>query len=95
MRPVIAVLLYGAVLLPARAAEVPAAAQAAAPVPAIEYRSAFTGYMPWREQGPTSWREVNDEVARIGGHIGILRGTGHPGHSPAAPPGAAQPGAAK
>lgn len=42
-------------------------------VPAVTYRSAFEGYQPYRDQEVAPWREVNDEVARIGGHIGVLK----------------------
>lgn len=42
-------------------------------VPAVTYRSAFEDYRPYREQEVAPWREVNDEVARIGGHLGILK----------------------
>lgn len=45
----------------------------------IQYRSAFDGYRPWSAQPPRNWREVNDEVGRLGGHAGHLRS------SPAAP----------
>ncbi|MBX3652301.1 MAG: hypothetical protein KF771_13105 [Burkholderiales bacterium] len=61
-------------------------------VPAPAYASAFAGYRPLGDEKPGPWRELNDEVARIGGHIGILRGTapgpkpdkagGHAGHHP-------------
>jgi hypothetical protein len=44
---------------------------------ALEYRSAFAGYRPHREEEVADWRAVNDEVARIGGHVGILGGAGH------------------
>jgi hypothetical protein len=43
-------------------------------VPAPRYDSAFTDYARQREEKLSPWREVNDEVARAGGHIGILRG---------------------
>lgn len=39
---------------------------------AVPYASAFTGYRPLGEEGTASWRELNDEVARIGGHRGIV-----------------------
>jgi hypothetical protein len=38
------------------------------------YDSAFRSYMPWHEQKLAAWKELNDEVHRIGGHVGILRG---------------------
>ena len=53
-------------------AKVPAA-QPDVPVPAVKYRSAFEDYRPYREQEIATWREVNDEVARIGGHAGVLK----------------------
>jgi hypothetical protein len=56
--------------------------------PAVEYESAFTGYAPYREEKLAPWRDVNDEVARAGGHIGILRGAG------SAPPATQLPAAA-
>lgn len=39
------------------------------------YRSALDGFRPYRADEPLrDWREVNDEVGRLGGHIGHLRG---------------------
>lgn len=61
----------------------PAAADAA--VPAVKYESAFAGYTPYRDEKLAPWREVNDEVARVGGHIGIVGGAGHAGHGAAKP----------
>jgi len=60
------------------AAEQPAAARTdpANPevsVPAIRYDSAFDGYRGYRQTPIAPWRDVNDEVARVGGHLGILR----------------------
>ena len=37
------------------------------------YRSAFEGYRKIEEPKRIPWREANDEVERVGGHIGILR----------------------
>jgi len=37
--------------------------------------SAFEGYRPFRDEEMTPWREVNDEVGRLGGHSGHM--TGH------------------
>ncbi len=44
------------------------------PVPASPYRSAFEGYRSLEEPKLVPWREANEEAARIGGHVGILRG---------------------
>ncbi|RZJ19898.1 MAG: hypothetical protein EOO54_14380 [Haliea sp.] len=49
----------------------PADPQAAAP--ALPYNSAFSGYKPWQDIQPGSWREVNDTVRDAspgGGHAG-------------------------
>jgi hypothetical protein len=56
----------------------PADPKAAAP--AVQYDSAFAGYMPYRDEKLATWREVNDEAARVGGHIGIFGGGAHAGH---------------
>jgi hypothetical protein len=42
-----------------------------APPPAAE--SAFAGYRSFRDEPLAPWREVNDEVSRVGGHAGVLR----------------------
>ena len=60
------------------AAAQPAAASAdpadpAAPAPAFQYESAFKDYRGYRETPLAPWREVNDEAARAGGHLGIFR----------------------
>jgi hypothetical protein len=49
----------------------------AAPVPALNYNSAFAGYRGYREEPLAPWRDANDETARAGGHIGIVGGAGH------------------
>ena len=49
----------------------PAAPQSAAPP--LKYESAFDGFRPFQEQDVASWREVNEEVARVGGHMGVLK----------------------
>ena len=55
-------------------------------VPAVKYESAFTGYVPFRDEKLAPWRDVNDEAARIGGHLGIVGGAaGHAGHGTAKP----------
>lgn len=56
------------------ASSAPSAAKADARVPETKYDSAFAGYQPFREQKLAPWREVNDEVHKAGGHIGIFGG---------------------
>src|SRR5687767_8343176 len=55
----------------------PADPQAAAP-PA-QYESVFSTYTPYQEPAAAPWRALNDEVGRVGGHIGIMGGAG--GHT--------------
>jgi len=43
----------------------PAATQST--TPALTYQSAFTRYKPYADQAIAPWREVNDDVGRIGG----------------------------
>ena len=62
-------------------AAVPNPTDPAAPVPAVKYDSAFSGYRGFREEPLAPWRGVNDEVARVGGHVGIVGGAEH--HAPA------------
>lgn len=68
----------------------PHPADPAAAVPAVRHSSAFAGYQPLGNEKPAAWREANDEVARAGGHIGILKAAsadnagGHAGHHPGA-----------
>ena len=62
----------------------PHPADPASPVPAVTYESAFTGYRGLREEPVAPWRGVNDEVARAGGHLGIVRGT-QGSHGPSKP----------
>jgi len=73
-------------------------ADPAAPAPAFQYESAFKGYRSYRETPLTPWRDVNDEVARVGGHLGILRAgrdassTAPQGAQPSRTPSPAVPG---
>ena len=73
----------------------PEPTEPAAPVPAFRYESGFDGYRGFRDEPLAPWRELNDDVARIGGHVGIVRGA-HGGQirppaeakpEPALPPG--------
>jgi hypothetical protein len=73
-----ALLYCAAILAPlTAAAQQPAGtagpADPAAAVPPVKYESAFAGYVPHREEKLAPWRDVNDEVARAGGHLGIMR----------------------
>jgi len=66
-----------------------------APVPAVKYESAFTGYARHREEQPAPWRELNETVGKVGGHSGVFRGKtaeasrlpGHPAPVSPAPAG--------
>ena len=51
----------------------PDPADAKAKAPPVEYRSAFEGYRPYAEPELAPWRAVNEEVRRVGGHLGIVR----------------------
>lgn len=80
-----ATLLYAVALTPlvASAAQPAAAGHPAAPdapTPPVSYESAFTGYKSFRDEKLAPWREVNDEVGRVGGQAGIFGGAGHAGH---------------
>jgi Cu/Ag efflux protein CusF len=52
----------------------------AAPVPDVNYRSAFSDYQPYQKQKPLSWKQINEDVA------GIPGAAGHAGHGAAALP---------
>jgi len=58
-----------------------AAAQSSATI----YDSAYAGYAPYREEPLASWRAVNEDVARTGGHAGIFGGAMHQGNAPQKP----------
>jgi len=48
-------------------------------VPDAAYRSAFDGYRMHELSRQTPWRDANQEVGRVGGHVGILREQGASG----------------
>lgn len=48
----------------------PDPADAKAAVPALRHESAFKDYRPHAEPETARWREVNEEMARLGGHVG-------------------------
>lgn len=65
----------------------PHPADPTADVKASAYESALKDYRPWSEPELARWREVNEEVRRLGGH---------PGHVPqSALPRGAAPGSGK
>ena len=58
----------------------------AEPVSAPAYESAFSNYRPYAEQNVIDWPALNEEVARIGGHGGVVRGgPGQAAHTHANP----------
>ena len=63
-----------------RSPTIPQPADPAALVSAATYQSTFQGYTPWREPEIAPWRELNDEVGRVGGHGSIFGTGGHAGH---------------
>lgn len=58
-------------------------------VPARAYESAFKGYRPYADPEVARWRQSNEEMGRLGGHMGhVPRETGaivKPGAKPASP----------
>ncbi len=78
-------------VLPAVAAEA-RPSDPAASAPSANYRSAFEGYRPFREEPIADWKALNAEVGAAGGHIGIMGGArGHAGHGGEAKPAAGKP----
>ena len=55
-------------------------------VPSTRHPSAFTGYQSFLDEPLVPWRDVNDEAARVGGHLGIFRNDAHAGHGDMIPP---------
>ena len=91
MHHTLAAWLHAAIaLIPSAAlAQSDVALQAANPavsVPAVRYDSAFAGYRSFRDEDLPDWRALNDDVARAGGHVGILGGAAHAGHGAMKPP---------
>lgn len=71
------------------AAQVPARpdpADTKAPAPAATYESAFRDYKPYEDPEIARWRDVNNEVGRLNGHIGHVRMQATPGAKPPAKP---------
>ena len=92
MQFIFTALLYGAAVLTPFAATAQQRTSGLSPtnpsaaIPAVNYQSAFAGYMPFRDEKLAPWRDVNDEAARVGGHLGIFGGAaGHAGHGATKP----------
>ncbi|HJV76363.1 MAG TPA: hypothetical protein VJ654_19230 [Noviherbaspirillum sp.] len=54
----------------------PNPADAGVPVPPVSYQSAFKNYQPSRETQETPdqvWRATNDEMGKLGGHMGHIK----------------------
>ncbi len=49
----------------------------ASPTPAlaVTYESVFKGYRPYVDPELARWREANDEMGRLNGHVGHLPGS--------------------
>jgi hypothetical protein len=79
MKPYRLIAAFGAVTLHAAAQQATPSRpdDPSAVVPGVVYESPFKGYVRYREEPSRPWREVNEEVARAGGHAGILGGSGH------------------
>ena len=74
----------------AQAPERPDVADPKAATPPASYESAFKDYKPYKDPEIVRWREVNDNVGRLNGHVGHVA----PQAGPAAKPGAKPPAAA-
>ncbi len=59
----------------AQSAPGPDASDPKAAKPPAGYRSAFDGYRPYAEPDIARWREVNEEMGRLGGHVGHVPGS--------------------
>jgi hypothetical protein len=57
----------------AQSAKKPAPTDPRAPAPVVEYRSVFEDYRRYEAPEIADWRGKNEEVGRIGGHVGMHR----------------------
>ena len=55
--------------------------------PGVVFRSVFEDYRPFGEQKPVDWRQANDEVRDVGGHLGLAKGQGPGGQTSKPQPG--------
>jgi hypothetical protein len=81
----------------AQTAARPDPADPKASAPARAYESAFKDYRRYNDPEPARWREANDEMGRLKGHVGHVPGSVPPRSAPAAqtPPGHTGHGARK
>ena len=78
---------------PTTPAQKPADKSPTTSVKPVPSSPAFEGYRPYTADEPLiGWKEANDLVLQIGGHVGILKGAGkdetpgaHTGHSKSKP----------
>lgn len=62
--------LTAAGLATAQQARTPDPVDPARAVPPVRYQSVFTGFRGQPDDKQAPWRESNDEVRRLGGHVG-------------------------
>ncbi len=74
-----------ALAAPAGAQPGPRPDDPAVKTPPSAQTSAFEGYRRFRDEEMVPWREVNDEVGRLGGHSGHMTGHVKDDAQPAAP----------
>ncbi|MBM3570807.1 MAG: hypothetical protein FJX52_00385 [Alphaproteobacteria bacterium] len=56
----------------------------------VVYQSSFKAYTPFQDQQPESWRQVNDTIGKLRGHIDHIKPLDAPaGQAPAPPRGRA------
>lgn len=65
-------------LLAAGAVVCASATLAQGPPARLEYRSAFEGYRRFQEPEARAWRDANEEVRALGGHMGQAKAVAQP-----------------
>ena len=70
-RAILLLAVAGAAFARSGGANDPRAPEAKVPPPT--YQSVFADYRPYREPELAPWRDVNEEVARVGGHTGVVK----------------------
>lgn len=80
----LAVILAGSAT--AQTATRPDPADPKAAVPARAYESTFKDYRPYADPDLVRWRQANDDMGRLGGHVGHVPREGGPARPGAKPP---------